>query len=157
MNLFKVNTFISMRICAGWSMRLLWSKLYRLSSCGWMFQFMCRYSLCSVVYRFLKNNKRKKNKFVSYNLFTMCKFQYITTNENMKKMTKSPGCSQQRRGSDCTAAQCMSLSSQACFTHFDTRILDYKTISLFIIIVFNHFRSSHLVVTSENLLKSLIW
>ena len=53
MNLLKVNTFISMRICAGWSMHLLWSKLYRLSSCGWMFLFICRYSLCLVVYRFL--------------------------------------------------------------------------------------------------------
>ena len=52
MNLFKVNTFISMRICAGWSMHLLLSKLYRLSSCGWMFLFMCRYSLCHVVYLF---------------------------------------------------------------------------------------------------------
>ena len=45
MNLLEVNTFISMRICAGWSMHLLSSMLYRLSSCGWMFLFMCRYCL----------------------------------------------------------------------------------------------------------------
>ena len=53
MNLLKVNTFISMRICAGWSMHLLSSKLNCFSSSGWMFLFMCRYSLCSVVYRLL--------------------------------------------------------------------------------------------------------
>ena len=70
-----------------------------------MFLFMCRYSLCSVVYRFLKNNKRKNNKFVSYYLFTMCKFELIPTNKNMKKMTNSSGCLQQRHGSDCIAAQ----------------------------------------------------
>ena len=53
MYLLKVNTLISLRICAGWFMHLLSSKLYRLSSCGWMFLFMCCYSLCLVVYRFL--------------------------------------------------------------------------------------------------------
>ena len=60
MNLLKVNTFISMRICAGWSMHLLSSKLNCFSSSGWMFLFMCRYSLYSVVYRFLWNNNWKK-------------------------------------------------------------------------------------------------
>ena len=64
MNLLKVNTFISMRICTGWSMHLLSSKLNCSSSSGWMFLFMCRYSLCSVVYRFLWNNKRKKKSLV---------------------------------------------------------------------------------------------
>ena len=28
--------------------------------------------------------KERKNTFVSYHLFTMCKFQFITTNKNMK-------------------------------------------------------------------------
>ena len=41
MNLLKVNTFISMRICAGWSMHLLSSKLNCFSSSGWMFLLMC--------------------------------------------------------------------------------------------------------------------
>ena len=47
------------------------------------------------------------------------------SNKNMKnrQTPEDVGCLQQRRGSDCTAAQCLSLSSQACFTHFD----DYKT------------------------------
>ena len=35
----------------------------------------------------------------------MSKFQLITRNKNMKKMTNSPGCLQQRVGSDCTSAQ----------------------------------------------------
>ena len=45
------------------------------------------------------------------------------------KMTNSPGCKQQRLGSDYTAAKadaCL-YPTRACFTHFDTRILDYKT------------------------------
>ena len=44
-------------------------------------------------------------------------------------MTNPPGCLQQRLGSDCTAAQsdACPYPARACFTHFDTRILDYKT------------------------------
>ena len=127
MNLLKVNTFISMRICAGWSMHLLSSKLNCFSSSGWMFLFMCRYSLCSVVYRFLWNNKRKK-KFVSYYLFTMCKFQWITTNKTWKKwQTPRVFTEKMRIRLYRRTIRCLSLSSQACFTHFDTRILDYKT------------------------------
>ena len=60
-------------------------------------------SCLSVSFRTIKE---KKNKFVSYYLFIMCKFQLITTNKNMKQMINSP----QRRGSDCTDAQ-----SDACF------------------------------------------
>ena len=84
----------------------------------------------------LRTIKEKKNKFVSYYLFTMCKFQLITTNINMKIRTNSPGCLQQRRGSDCTAAQ-----SDACLyparhgSHFDGRFLITKHL-----IIFNHFR-----------------
>ena len=64
-------------------MHLLSSKLYCFSSSGLMFLFMCRYSLSSVVYRFVsfRTIKEKKNKFVSYYLFTMCKFQLIKTNK----------------------------------------------------------------------------
>ena len=69
-------------------------------------------------------------------------------------MTNSPGCLQQSRGSDCTAAQCLSLSSQACFTHFDTQILDYKTSHLSLIIFGRPLSGDKTV--SENLLKSLI-
>ena len=47
----------------------------------------------------------KKKKFVSYYLFTMYKFQSITTNKKHEKMTNFPGGLQQRRGSDCTAEQ----------------------------------------------------
>ena len=116
---FKVTTFISMRLCAGWSMHLLSSKLYHLSSSGWMFLFMCRYSLCSVVYRFLSNYKRKKNKFVSYYLFTMCEWK----NERLPRMfTTKTRIRLYRR-----TIWCLSLSSQECFTPFDTWNLDYKT------------------------------
>ena len=62
MNLLKVNTFISMSICAGGSMHLLSSKLYCFSSSGLMFLFMCRYSLSSVVYRFVSFRTIKEKK-----------------------------------------------------------------------------------------------
>ena len=63
-------------------MHLLSSKLYCFSSSVLIFLFMCRYSLCSVVYRFVSfRTIKEKNKFVSYYLFTMCKFQLIKTNK----------------------------------------------------------------------------
>ena len=53
----------------------------------------------------LRTIKEKTNKFVSYYLFTMYKFQQTPTNKKHEKMTNSSGCLQQRRGSDCSAAQ----------------------------------------------------
>ena len=62
----------------------------------------------------------------------------VSTNKNIKKMTNFPGCLQQKRGSDCTAAQsdaCL-YPARLCFTHFETRILDYKTSQLLSFIIF---------------------
>ena len=82
-------------------MHLLSSKLYHLSSCG-----ECSCLCVATVYVRLfivsfRTIKEENNKFISYYLFTMCKL----TNKKHEKMTKSPGCLQQRRGSDFTAAQ----------------------------------------------------
>ena len=154
MNLLKLNTFISMRICAGWTMHLLSSKLNCSSSSGWMFLFMCRYSLCSVVYRFLWKNKRKK-KFVSYYLFTMCKFQWITTNKTWKKWQTPQDFYRKDADQTVPPHNPMPFFIQPgmfySFWHANSWL---QNISL---IVFNHFRPPYLVVTSENLLKSLIW
>ena len=152
MNLLKVNTFIRMRICADWSMHLLSNMLYRLSSCGLMFLFICDTVATVYVRLFIVSFK----KFVTYHLFTMYKFQLITTNKKHEKNDKFSRMitTKTRIRIYRRTIWCLSLSSQACFTHFDTWILDYKNISL---IVFNHFRPPYKVVTSENLLKSLIW
>ena len=50
-------------------MHLLSSKLYCFSSSGLMFLFMCRYSLSSVVYRFVSFRTIKEKKQVCFLLF----------------------------------------------------------------------------------------
>ena len=127
MSLFKVNTFISMRImtyaqadqCIGYRVSYTVGLLVGECSCLSVATVYVRLFIVS-----FRTIKVKKNKFVSYYLFTMWRFQLITTNKN-KKNVKLP----RRLGSDCTASKsdaCL-YPARTCFTHFDTRILDYKT------------------------------
>ena len=89
MNLLKVNTFISMRICAGPQADQCTCYLV---SCTVFFLLVgeCSCLCVATVYVQLfivsfRTIKEKKNKFVSYYLFTLCKFKLISTNKNMKK------------------------------------------------------------------------
>ena len=131
MSLFKVNTFISMRImpyaqayqCIRY--RVSYTVCLLVGECSCLSVATAYVRLFIVSFRTIKVKKQ-----VCFLLFIHnVKFQLITTNKNMKKMTNSPGCLQQRLGSDCTTAKadaCL-YPARACFTHFDTRILDYKT------------------------------
>ena len=66
-------------------MHLLSSKLYRLCSCGNVPVYV------SLQFMFGCLSFPLENKFVSYYLFTMCKFQLITTNKNSEiKKDKLP-------------------------------------------------------------------